>query len=356
MRKLYEEPLISVVIPVFNAEQYLDLILGCIDRQTYENYEILFIDDHSSDDSIKILMEASKRNSRIKLIIRDRLPKGAPTCRNIGLSKAKGKYIIYIDSDDIFTDTFLEKRVEFMETNADCDYATFRGSTVKISNGHIEYIEKTWGEPVTDDMLDDFLSTNYPFSIWNNIYRLDIFRNELWDEKLRIYQDFDFAVMTILKNYRHKFALNEEFDYYYRIGLKNNLSSSFTSDSKLESTKYLFDKIWNYVIELPNSTKYKKAFTKYFILQYSRLLYEGTEKQIVDYINFCKKYLNINKIRKMRIIFKIYIFFIKLSVNRQVLTKVIMGMFYRPKKTLFLIGRKMIKRVSLIKIKMKDNI
>ncbi|MGV2939589.1 glycosyltransferase family 2 protein [Mesobacillus sp. LC4] len=331
MGKLNNTPLVSVVVPVFNAEQYLGKTLECISNQTYENYEFLFVDDHSTDSSADVLKIASKKNNRIKFIERDRLPKGAPTCRNIGLSKAKGKYIIYIDCDDIFSKTFLEDRVNFMEAHTYCDYATFRGSTVIQNENQFKYGGKIWGEPVSNDTLWDFLSVNYPFSIWNNIYRLDIFRDVLWDEKLKVYQDFDFAVMVILKNYKHEFVHNSKFDYYYRIGLKNNLSAEFISEGKFESTKYLFNKIWLQISNLSDSDKYKKAFTKFFILQYTRLLHNGTGVQQRDYLKFCEKHLNKIILKKMKVTLKMYTVFSNVSNNKQLIAKLIIALFYYPK-------------------------
>lgn len=340
MELLSDNPIVSVIIPVYNAEPYLKIMLDSINKQTYENYEFIFIDDQSTDNSIKILQLESSKNNRIKIATRTRLPKGAPTCRNIGLSLANGKYLIYIDSDDLISKTFLEDRVRFMEDNPECDYATFRGGTVTIIDDKIKYGTKVWGEAKSKDMLSDFLSTQYPFSIWNNIYRREIFKDFYWDEKLKVYQDFDFAVIAILSNFNHAFANNKNLDYFYRSGVINNISSNFITEEKYQSTKYLFNKIWTELSKKKDNIKYKKSFSKFFILQYTRLLVKGSDAQIIDYITFCQKYLNKLTILKMKLVYKIQKVFLIFNRHQEFIIKLLVMIFYYPENIILFLKHK----------------
>lgn len=88
--------LISVVIPVFNAGKFLQPLMDSIVQQTYPNWEVVFVDDGSQDDSVNVIKNQISKDNRFSLILRpDTELKGAPTCRNIGMRDAKGEYLIF---------------------------------------------------------------------------------------------------------------------------------------------------------------------------------------------------------------------------------------------------------------------
>ena len=99
-------PLISVICPVYNAEDYLQQTLECIKNQTYKELEILLIDDGSIDNSLEICFIEAKKDERIKVIHTDN--NGVASARNLGLSKVTGEYVSFIDSDDIVAPNFFE--------------------------------------------------------------------------------------------------------------------------------------------------------------------------------------------------------------------------------------------------------
>lgn len=105
--KIYNPPNLSIIIPVFNAEKYLSNCLKSILNQTYNNFEIIIINDGSTDKSLEICKEFSDQDSRIKLI--NNQNNGPSIARNIGLRNAKGKYVSFIDSDDYVKKTYFEK-------------------------------------------------------------------------------------------------------------------------------------------------------------------------------------------------------------------------------------------------------
>ena len=271
-------PLVSIVSPMYNVEMYIRDFIKCILAQTYENWELILVDDGSSDNT---LLEVEKFNDqRIKTYLRENRKKGANACRNIGMELANGKYVIILDSDDLVGKTCLEQRVHYMEQNIDVDYATARGTTIiENSDGTHSRTKKIWGEPSEKELLPRLLSTDYPFGVWNNIYRLDRIRDCLWDEDLQIYQDFDFMVTTILKGKRHAYLNKSKIDYYYREGRPNAITQCFISDVKHKSTLYLFDKIQTSIKKLDNKEYLHKKFAQFYILQLERLLSSGTENQ-----------------------------------------------------------------------------
>lgn len=122
-----EKDLISVIVPVYNVEKYLEKCVQSIINQTYENLEIILVDDGATDNSGKICDEFAKKDSRIKVIHKEN--GGLSDARNFGLDIATGKYISFIDSDD-----FVNKRLfeilhkEIIKNDYDiafCDYFKF---------------------------------------------------------------------------------------------------------------------------------------------------------------------------------------------------------------------------------------
>ena len=106
MTKASKEPLISVIIPVYNVEEYLDRCLESATLQTYKNIEIILIDDGSTDNSGKMCDEWAQKDKRIKVVHQEN--KGVSASRNRGICEAKGKLISFIDSDDEAYSDYLE--------------------------------------------------------------------------------------------------------------------------------------------------------------------------------------------------------------------------------------------------------
>ncbi|MDY6371067.1 MAG: glycosyltransferase family 2 protein [Bacteroidales bacterium] len=108
--------LVSIIMPSFNCGKYVEETIRCIQSQTYSNWEIIFIDDCSTDDTIRKVTEMRDKDARIHLF-KNSHNLGAAISRNNALQEAKGRWIAFLDSDDLWEPTKLEKQVRFMEEN-----------------------------------------------------------------------------------------------------------------------------------------------------------------------------------------------------------------------------------------------
>lgn len=108
-------PLVSVIIPVYNVENYLKECLDSVLNQTYKNIEVIVINDGSTDKSLHILEDYSSKFNNIKII--DQENSGQSVARNKGLENAKGKYIYFLDSDDYILPDTLKKLIKKLEMN-----------------------------------------------------------------------------------------------------------------------------------------------------------------------------------------------------------------------------------------------
>lgn len=97
---------VSVIVPVYNSEKYIDRCIKSILEQTYKNFELILINDGSKDNSINILNKYKKKDKRISII--DKKNEGVAKTRNLGIQKAKGKYVIFIDNDDFINKNYVE--------------------------------------------------------------------------------------------------------------------------------------------------------------------------------------------------------------------------------------------------------
>lgn len=176
-----KEELISVIVPVYNVEKYLEKCVKSIINQTYKNLEIILVDDGATDNSGKICDELSKTDSRIKVIHKEN--GGLSDARNFGLDIATGEYIAFIDSDDFLKEDFYEYLVNLKnETNSDiieCNFIKVYEDDLEIFEFPIKNEEAiiTTGNKGALELLmsdDDEISTN-SVVVWNKLYKRDLF-------------------------------------------------------------------------------------------------------------------------------------------------------------------------------------
>jgi teichuronic acid biosynthesis glycosyltransferase TuaG len=108
--------LVSIITPTYNAEKFIRATIESVQNQTYQNWEMILVDDASTDETVKIISDFAEKDSRIKLFKFEK-NSGNGFARNIALEKAVGKYIAYLDADDLWFPNKLEKQIEFLEEN-----------------------------------------------------------------------------------------------------------------------------------------------------------------------------------------------------------------------------------------------
>lgn len=110
------KPLVSIIMPCYNAERYIAQSIESVLAQTYDNWELLITDDGSTDKSVEIISKYSKNDERINVMVPDE-HQGIARTRNMSISRARGRFVAFLDSDDIWFPEKLEKQIKFMLEN-----------------------------------------------------------------------------------------------------------------------------------------------------------------------------------------------------------------------------------------------
>lgn len=128
--------LVSVITPVYKCEKFIEHTIKSVQSQTYENWELLLVDDCSLDNSAEIIKKMMEHDERIRYI-RLEENSGAAVARNVGLENSKGRYIAYLDADDVWYKNKLESQIKFMNENdaqfTCCDYEKIEEDGTKLN-------------------------------------------------------------------------------------------------------------------------------------------------------------------------------------------------------------------------------
>ena len=233
-------PLVSIIIPSFNRATLIGDTLDSIISQTYANWECIIIDDGSTDNSINILENYAKKDTRIRCYKRpNQKKKGSNTCRNYGFNLSNGEFVKFLDSDDLLSNDNIFEQLESIK-KFDC----YNGIVVTSQWNY--FINNILGViPLSKqnnksyrsgyDLLSDFgiYNTFYPPHIYLT-HRSVFIKSGLWNEYLKINQDGEFFTRVLLNSSR--IVHSKKGMVYYRFGYNSNEVnvSSFSTREKKE--------------------------------------------------------------------------------------------------------------------------
>lgn len=220
--KINTHPLISIVIPLFNAEKYIGKTIESVIAQTYPNWELLIVDDCSTDSSQIIAEAFTKRDNRIRLV-RSELNFGGPAKpRNIGVEYAKGEYIAFLDADDIWLPKKLEKQIDFMKknhlnfTSSYCGLINEEDREVALSKKSVFFYNMISKKSLSDVIKNNFILTSSVLISRNIILQFNESKNYIAVE------DFDMW-LRVLSSENTIYQYQDEKLIHYRL-VENSIS------------------------------------------------------------------------------------------------------------------------------------
>ncbi|MEM9256989.1 MAG: glycosyltransferase family A protein [Pseudomonadota bacterium] len=233
--------MISIVMPNYNKGAYIAAAVRSIVSQSCTDWELLLVDDGSTDDSLAVVAELAADEPRISLIHRRRDPKGGSTCRNIGLERATGSYVLFMDSDDLLRPGALAARMHTMEENPNADFVVFPMGTFV---GEIGDSEECWLPPDTDH-LQRFLSHDTPWHTMQPLWRTAFLRGfGGYNERYSRLQDIEFHSRALFHgDVCYAIAESNTPDCYFRLdpGRRASGHAQMLSQMIASTGRYLHD-------------------------------------------------------------------------------------------------------------------
>ena len=279
---------ISVVVPVYNTSKFLRQCIDSLINQTWKDVEFIFVDDGSTDNSVEILKEYEKRDARIKVLEQDNMHAGV--ARNNGMKHATGKYIIFLDSDDFFDLTLLEKAFHRAEKDQAeivvFNHYFYNNKTGKKRNHPFNMRRGVF----SGNSLGEKVFTSFYDAPWNKMYlRSFLTKYHLEFQDILKHNDVYFVSMSIAvaerivclnKRLVYYRVNNSEslqgmgtFSYPYLIQSFSKLKQSLTEQGMFQGPyKTAYNKRLSRLIEKRSRSRWEVMFSKQFYLEMKKNL------------------------------------------------------------------------------------
>lgn len=229
------QPFFSIVMPVYGVEEYLEKAVYSVLKQSFQDFEIILVDDKSPDNAGKICDELARKNDKIVVVHHDE-NRGLSAARNTGTKKASGKYIWFMDSDDYVESTLLKKVYDSLkENNAQVvvfgvveEYFDEKGEKKKSKQVSLETKYLKSKEEVRESIIKLEESTLYGYA-WNKIYDLTYLKQcDIKFEKITLIEDIMFNVQYF-ENIERLNILSDAL-YYYEKRMGNSLTAKYVNE------------------------------------------------------------------------------------------------------------------------------
>ena len=321
------EELVSIILPIYNAEKYLERCLESIITQTYANIEIILINDGSTDNSINIIKEYAIKDSRI--IIIDKENEGVSVARNIGILKARGKYICFVDADDYIEKSMIEKmKCCIDKENVDLvriNYYNIMTNGKKIKGNIEKYANRIFKkDEIKSELIEGIISGEFPAFV----YLLMIKRgkiNAMFPKDISYMEDTIFCIDLFL-NCNSIYFLDETL-YYYNLNEGSATQNPKNLEKNINAIILVRDSIIKimekYNIKNPNiiyilkNTLCRRTIDFIYLMYWNKqnflsiinndnilnIIKEGDSKSLPIYNRIAQKLICNKKISKLKIIF-----------------------------------------------------
>lgn len=276
---------ISIIIPIYNSERTLRRCINSVIRQTYDNVEILLIDDGSTDSSAAICDSYKKMDERIRVIHKKN--GGVSDARNVGVSNASGIYISFVDSDDFVEPTYIEQLYNISkEQHCDlsvCNYIDDSNNT-KQENTVTVYrdLDEKINSLITNKNIENYL--------WNKLFIAKLFKGIVF-QQYTVMEDYD--IMYKLFEKANGVAVTDQILYHYtqrEASLTHQVDSNIVIDSiKIRNKRYIY-----LSRRISNSRIIRADYYNNFI----QLLFLSLRKKysaVIEYVNSNKKSLHFSR-------------------------------------------------------------
>jgi len=296
---------ISVIIPVYNVEKYLEKCLNSVIRQTLEDIEIICVNDGSTDNSQQILKEYAQKDERIKIV--DKKNGGLSSARNAGLDAATGEYCYFLDSDDWIELNTLEKLYKIIITES-VDTVVHSAINIPEDDSCIEMANdcQKWFDSFRKEngIYDVPIEINrkIPTVAWNKLYRMDIINKYHCRFPEGLVNEDELFIWTYMIHCKNYYYLDEKLYNYLR--RSDSIMGTRDNSPKVLDILGIEEEIYKIVKKYKNIKEYHKYLTKNYINTVKELFHRMPDKYGKEALKRIKQYYeDINNDKKIIILY-----------------------------------------------------
>lgn len=269
---------VTIIVPIYNVEKYLDQCIESIVNQTYKNLEIILVDDGSPDQSPAKCDEWAKKDSRIKVIHKKN--GGLSSARNAGLDIFSGDFVFFVDSDDWLEFDAVDSMLTFsIDNDADIVAGTFYFEKAAGTNEILKSDRKIYEN---EEIVLNLLLDNIRPEVCSKLYRSDLIKSYRFNENIKYAEDLPFNFYLMLN--AKKLVSTGVPCYHYRLNSENSITASYMTDARAKSWK-MFDDIIKRCQE--NDNLKKAAVYRFTVYTFAVL------SRVIAVKEYRKKYFNI---------------------------------------------------------------
>ncbi len=260
-------PKISIIMPIFNSENFIEECLSSLINQIFKNFELICVNDGSTDNTLKILKKFEEKDERIHIITQENL--GAGNARNVGMKASKGEYIIFLDSDDIFNETMLEElyaqikgnNLEIVICNSQ-NFYIFNNKTIfykknySFSKKKLMIINKKFSSL---NIKENFFNT-FIWWPWDKIFKKKYIENlGIEFQNLKSTNDLFFICSAVISS--NKILFFDKILINHRVGIKSSIENS--REKSWDNFYYALKKLKKFIKKKGLYKRFKQDFINY---------------------------------------------------------------------------------------------
>ena len=284
-------PKISVIVPVYNVEEYLPKCLASIVNQTFKDIEIICVNDGSTDNSLDILRTYAEKDSRIKVI--NQTNQGLSAARNTGIKAAQGKYLAFVDSDDyINLNTYeIVNRIIKQHPQAELIHfgtEIFGNAFMEKRRGDYKYYNNSYKGL---KKVEDKILFNLDAAVWNKIFKTEIVKKyDISFPKNLHYEDFNFCY----KYYAlcNKIFFLKEKLYHYNRRTTSIMGETFNFNSKTSDHLKIYNDIYAFYKQLNLADKYNERLGYVFLNCFDFVVHFSPQKDLKYIMSMAQQILS----------------------------------------------------------------
>lgn len=285
---MYKDIMISIIVPVYQGEQYIKKCINCIQRQMYSNLEIIVVNDGSTDDTSNILDSIAEKDDRIVIVNQNN--QGVSAARNMGLRMATGKYVMFVDSDDEIDEQMCKKMIE-AAVKSESDVVI--GGFIQVGkHTNLSIIHDIDGVFIVDEFMKLFEKMNNTYiyqSVCGKLYKKEILSECKFDSKMRLGEDLMFNYQVY--KYAKKWCVISYAGYRYVLN-EHSATHKF-NDMDFEHQKLIRKEAINYYLQMRGKQEIPSLINDTYVGNCLTIMVSlVTNEEFIICMNYLKEYLN----------------------------------------------------------------